>query len=59
MKVGYLRLDGFRSTAYLDSYEDESGRIAADLPFEGEDRYSGNRITVLATDEGWVEIASP
>lgn len=56
MKVGYLRLDGGRSTAYLDTYEDENARVLAHLPFDGEDRYSGERITVVATGHGWEQI---
>lgn len=58
MKVGYRTLAGYLSTAYLDTYDNEDERVAAHLPFDGEDKYSGFRVTVVPTGNGWVEVAS-
>lgn len=56
MKVTYKTLEGWMSTAYLDTYDDEDDRVLAHLPFNGEDKYSGKRITVVLTGHGWDQV---
>lgn len=52
MKVGYRKLNGYISTAYLDDdWDDRPGNV-----YTGEDKYTELPVTVRWTGEEWVEL---
>lgn len=55
MKVGYIGLTGFRSTAYLD--EDEN----TGCPMRGENKYTDETVWVVWNQDrdDWLEVAAP
>lgn len=52
MKVGYIGLTGFRSTAYLDEDENTDG------PMRGENKYTGDSVWVVWDQDrdDWLEV---
>lgn len=54
MKVGYRKLNGYKSTAYLDDDYTEDRVV-----YDGEDKYTGAPLRVQWDDarDEWMEVA--
>lgn len=60
MKIGYRRLDGDTSTAYLDCDHNNQHFTCghgADQPHVGADKYTDEPVAVMWNDTEWTEVA--